>query len=71
MTILLWHGYLLRGSSSNVYVSNLARALVQQGHDVTVVCQDPLAGSMNFVDRFVDMRAGIEKTNDRSNPSNN
>ncbi len=68
MRILIWHGYLLRGTGSNVYVNNLARALVQQGHDVTVVCQDPMAGSMDFVDRFVGVRAGIEVTNDRGNP---
>jgi glycosyltransferase involved in cell wall biosynthesis len=66
--ILIWHGYLLRGSGSNIYVNNLARALCAQGHNVTVVCQDPFAGSMDFVDRFVGVRAGTDETINRGNP---
>jgi glycosyltransferase involved in cell wall biosynthesis len=38
--ILLWHGYLLGGTGSNVYTRALARAWMRAGHDVTVVCQD-------------------------------
>lgn len=41
MKILLWHGYLLAGTGSNVYTRSLARAWSQLGHDVTVLCQDP------------------------------
>jgi glycosyltransferase involved in cell wall biosynthesis len=41
MRILLWHGYLLGGTGSNVYTRQLARAWMQAGHDVTVFCQDP------------------------------
>ena len=40
MRILLWHGYLLGGTGSNVYTRALARAWSLGGHDVTVVCQD-------------------------------
>ncbi|OGL35637.1 hypothetical protein A3F65_01080 [Candidatus Saccharibacteria bacterium RIFCSPHIGHO2_12_FULL_47_16b] len=39
--ILLWHGYLLGGSGSNVYTRALAREWSLAGHDVTVVCQEP------------------------------
>ena len=39
--ILLWHGYLLGGTGSNVYTRALARAWSRLGHDVTVFCQDP------------------------------
>jgi len=39
--ILLWHGYLLTGTGSNVYTRALARAWALNGHDVTVFCQDP------------------------------
>jgi glycosyltransferase involved in cell wall biosynthesis len=39
--ILLWHGYLLGGTGSNVYTRSLARAWSELGHDVTVLCQDP------------------------------
>ena len=41
MRILLWHGYLLGGTGSNVYTRMLAREWVRAGHDVTVFCQDP------------------------------
>jgi glycosyltransferase involved in cell wall biosynthesis len=38
--ILLWHGYLLGGTGSNVYTRALAREWGLAGHDVTVVCQE-------------------------------
>ncbi len=41
MKILLWHGYLLGGTGSNVYTRQLAREWSRAGHDVTVFCQDP------------------------------
>src|SRR3954452_13591897 len=40
MKILLWHGYLLGGTGSNVYSRALAREWMRAGHDVTVVCQE-------------------------------
>ena len=40
MRILLWHGYLLGGTGSNVYTRALAREWGLAGHDVTVVCQE-------------------------------
>ena len=40
MRIVLWHGYLLGGTGSNVYTRELARAWSRAGHDVTVVCQE-------------------------------
>jgi glycosyltransferase involved in cell wall biosynthesis len=39
--ILLWHGYLLGGTGSNVYTRSLARAWSRLGHEVVVFCQDP------------------------------
>jgi glycosyltransferase involved in cell wall biosynthesis len=39
--IVLWHGYLLGGTGSNVYTRALARAWSHGGHDVVVVCQEP------------------------------
>jgi glycosyltransferase involved in cell wall biosynthesis len=38
--ILLWHGYLLGGTGSNVYTRAIAREWSRAGHDVTVVCQE-------------------------------
>ena len=40
MRILLWHGYLLGGTGSNVYTRALAREWSQAGHEVVVVCQE-------------------------------
>ena len=41
MRILIWHGYLLGGTGSNVYTRQLAREWSRAGHDVTVFCQEP------------------------------
>src|ERR1044072_6206601 len=41
MRILLWHGYLLGGTGSNVYTRALAREWNRAGHDVTVFAQEP------------------------------
>jgi glycosyltransferase involved in cell wall biosynthesis len=38
--ILLWHGYLLGGTGSNVYTRALAREWSHAGHEVVVVCQE-------------------------------
>jgi glycosyltransferase involved in cell wall biosynthesis len=39
--ILLWHGYLLGGTGSNVYTRALAREWSLAGHDVVVFSQEP------------------------------
>ncbi|MDQ4026247.1 MAG: glycosyltransferase, partial [Actinomycetota bacterium] len=55
MRILLWHGYLLTGSGSNVYTGNVARTWRAAGHDVVVMCQESLAGALPYVDAEADM----------------
>ena len=40
MRILIFHGYLLRGTGSNVYNESLASALAGMGHEVHLLCQD-------------------------------
>jgi glycosyltransferase involved in cell wall biosynthesis len=40
MRILLWHGYLLGGTGSNVYTRALAREWSLAGHDVVVLSQE-------------------------------
>jgi len=40
MRILLWHGYLLGGTGSNVYTRQLAREWSRAGHGVTVLSQE-------------------------------
>jgi glycosyltransferase involved in cell wall biosynthesis len=41
MKVLIWHGYLLGGTGSNVYTRQLAREWSRAGHDVTILCQEP------------------------------
>jgi glycosyltransferase involved in cell wall biosynthesis len=44
--VLIFHGYLLRGTGSNVYNASLARALARLGHEVHLLCQDRAAGDL-------------------------
>ena len=48
MRILLWHGYLLGGTGSNVYTRALARAWSRLGHEVVVVCQERNPGAYDL-----------------------
>jgi glycosyltransferase involved in cell wall biosynthesis len=43
------HGYMLSGTGSNVYVQNLCRGLVREGHDVHLLCQEPQPLAYDFV----------------------
>ena len=40
MRVLIFHGYMLRGTGSNIYNANLAPALARMGHEVHLLCQD-------------------------------
>ena len=50
MRILIFHGYLLRGTGSNVYNAELARSLVELGHEVHLFCQEPHPADFDVVD---------------------
>src|ERR687886_333170 len=41
MRILVWHGYLLAGTGSNVYTRALVHEWSRAGHDVVVFSQEP------------------------------
>ncbi|MGB9377196.1 MAG: glycosyltransferase family 4 protein [Mycobacteriales bacterium] len=41
MRILIWHGYLLDGTGSNIYTRSLARVWSEAGHEVVVLSQEP------------------------------
>src|SRR3954451_12835732 len=51
--VLIFHGYLLRGTGSNVYNASVATALARMGHEVHLLCQDRSAGELPWVDRMV------------------
>src|SRR3954467_13424485 len=48
--VLIFHGYLLRGTGSNIYNASLARALVDEGHEVHLLCQERHTEGLDFVD---------------------
>ena len=49
MRVLIFHGYLLRGTGSNVYNAALAQALARLGHEVHLFCQDRGARDLPWV----------------------
>jgi len=57
--VLVFHGYLLRGTGSNVYNANVAAALVRLGHEVHLVCQERHASELDFVGAIGDWDAGV------------
>src|ERR687888_679211 len=56
--ILIFHGYLLRGTGSNVYNALLAEALVRQGHEVHLLCQERHPEDLPTVASAADWDAG-------------
>jgi len=61
--VLIFHGYLLHGTGSNIYNASVARALARLGHEVHLLCQDREAGSLDWVDsvgRWTDGRLRTE-----------
>jgi len=66
MRFLVFHGYLLRGTGSNVYNAALARALVALGHEVHLLCQDRHARELEWVDAVADWDEGVLRVEARS-----
>jgi glycosyltransferase involved in cell wall biosynthesis len=58
--ILLWHGYLLGGTGSNVYTRSLAQAWSRLGHEVVVFCQDPHPDRHEGLERVKVIRPRID-----------
>jgi glycosyltransferase involved in cell wall biosynthesis len=58
MRVLIFHGYLLRGTGSNVYNARLAEALLRAGHEVHLLCQDRDPQAYAFVDAAGDWDDG-------------
>ena len=56
--VLVFHGYLLRGTGSNVYNAELAAALLRLGHEVDLVCQDRHADELEWVGAVGDWDGG-------------
>ena len=58
MRVLIFHGYLLDGTGSNVYNARLAAALVGLGHDVHLLSQERHPELQPFVDAVGDWDDG-------------
>lgn len=54
MNIAVIHGYLLRGTGSNLYVQNLCRELCRLGYDVSLFCQENETENFDFIAEAVD-----------------
>ena len=69
--VLIFHGYLLRGTGSNVYNANLAQALARLGHEVHLLCQDHEVNRLGWIDAvgsWSDGELAIEGREDGSSP---
>ncbi|MDQ3991576.1 MAG: hypothetical protein M3245_04610, partial [Actinomycetota bacterium] len=58
MRIVLWHGWGLEGSGSNVYTARVAERYREQGHAVLLLCQEPHPRRVAAVDAFGDVGPG-------------
>ena len=66
--ILIFHGYLLRGTGSNVYNAELAEALVRLGHEVHLLCQEAHPERLGFVDSVGSWEGGRLEVQDVRRP---
>src|SRR6187549_2394067 len=68
LRVLIFHGYLLQGTGSNVYNAELAAALVRAGHEVHLLCQDRAPLELDWVDAAGDWDGGALAVHTRSTP---
>ena len=61
MRALVFHGYLLRGTGSNVYNARLCAALRRAGHTVDLLCQEPRPEELDFVDAVGTWDGGVAR----------
>jgi glycosyltransferase involved in cell wall biosynthesis len=66
--VLIFHGYLLSGTGSNVYNSALAEALVRGGHEVHMLAQDRDPLALDWVDAAADWDGGSQAITVRREP---
>jgi len=58
LRILIFHGYLLLGTGSNVYNAELGAALVRAGHELHLVCQERSPFALDWVDAAGSWESG-------------
>jgi glycosyltransferase involved in cell wall biosynthesis len=67
--VLIFHGYLLAGTGSNVYNAALAEALKRAGHEVHLLCQDRDPLALDWVDAAGDWDGGSLSLTTRREPA--
>jgi glycosyltransferase involved in cell wall biosynthesis len=68
MDLLVFHGYLLRGTGSNVYTASVAEALRRQGHRVHLLCQERRPLDLPWVDAVGTWEDGRLRVDVRREP---
>jgi glycosyltransferase involved in cell wall biosynthesis len=58
LNVLIFHGYLLRGTGSNVYNARLTASMSRSGANVHLLCQERHAPELDFVDAVGDWESG-------------
>jgi len=69
--VLIWHGWLLEGSGSNIAAAKITEALRRSGHDVLLLCQARLDSVPAFIDGVGSVGDGempAPSPNDRAEP---
>jgi glycosyltransferase involved in cell wall biosynthesis len=66
--VLIFHGYLLSGTGSNVYNAELGAAFARAGHEVHMVCQDRDPLALDWVDAAGDWDGGALAVTVRRSP---
>jgi glycosyltransferase involved in cell wall biosynthesis len=69
LRVLVFHGYLLQGTGSNVYNAELGAALVRAGHELHLVCQDRDPFALDWVDAAGDWDSGSLVVQERRSPA--
>jgi glycosyltransferase involved in cell wall biosynthesis len=57
MRMVLWHGWLLEGTGSNIYTAKVAEVWRRAGHQVLLICQQPRPERLGFVDAWGEVDA--------------
>jgi glycosyltransferase involved in cell wall biosynthesis len=68
MRVLIFHGYLLQGTGSNVYNAELGAAFARAGHEVHLLSQDRTPFALDWVDAAGDWDAGTLELQVRRDP---
>jgi glycosyltransferase involved in cell wall biosynthesis len=68
MDLLVFHGYLLRGTGSNVYTAAVVEALRRQGHRVHLLCQERRPLELPWVDAVGTWEDGSLRVEARREP---